>query len=101
MRNHGGGSGKAAGFLGSLVGENLLPDVIRLGIGAVVAIYAERLLGALGVRLAAGGATAATGIGLVLIGDSVIDAGITVSRARDIRDASKRATTTLCRCPPR
>jgi hypothetical protein len=93
-------TGKAAGFLGSLLGENLLPDVIRAGIGAVVAIFSERILGALGVRLAAGGATAVTGVGVVLFGDAVIDAGLTISRAREIGDAAEQAKTSLCRCPP-
>jgi hypothetical protein len=94
-------TGKAAEFLGSLLGQNLLPDIIRSGIGAAVAIFSERLLGALGVRLVAGGATAATGVGLVLIGDAAIDAAITVSRAGEIRDAAERAPIDLCRCPPR
>jgi hypothetical protein len=92
---------KATGFLGSLYGDNLVPDVIRLGIGAVVAIFAERLLGGLGVRLAAGGATGATGVGVALVGDAVVDAFITIKRGNNIGDAAEQAQADLCRCPPR
>jgi hypothetical protein len=89
---------KAAGFFSELLGENLLPDVIRFGIGAVITIFAERIVGALAVRLSVG---AATGIGVVLAGDAVIDAGITLSRAGDISKAAEQAKAALCRCPPR
>ena len=66
----------------------------------MVAIFAERILAhwASGSRLAA--PPPQTGIGVVLIGHAVIDAGITVSRASEIGDAAEQAKTSLCGCPP-
>jgi hypothetical protein len=90
--------GKSAGFISTLLGDNLVPDIIRAGIGAVIAKFAERIIGALALRLSVG---AATGIGLFLVIDGVADAGITISRATDIGKAAEQAKASLCRCPPR
>jgi hypothetical protein len=91
-------TGKVAGFLSSLIGDNLVPDIIRAGIGAALTIFAERFIAALAIRLSV---RAAAGIGAALVVDAAIDAGITLSRASDIRDAATQAKASLCLCPPR
>jgi len=94
------GDKKGIDFLLDLVGGSFVPDAFKAVVGGATGLLALRIIASVGVRAASRGVLVATGVGILLLGDAVIDAGITIKRVGEIRDAAAQAEASLCRCPP-
>jgi hypothetical protein len=86
-------------YIGDWIGTPLASDFFKAAGGLTLAAVSEKLGKELAKKGAGKVAAAATGVGAIVTLDGFVDAGIVITKAVQIYNASQTAKTVYCVCP--